>query len=310
LCLLKATPKAWVMRSRLNNATLSVFLFFGLAIGIGLTNKAFSAKSPTTLTPAQTIKAQLATEQQLYESQQYYQQGALAKSAKAIYALALAGNPKAQRLMGQYLRLGVGGVTNPTYAKYWYASSAPSEAVAAFNLGLCYKLGYGGVTDATQAVHYFKQAAKLGLPQAQQNVATAALTGEGTLPSLPLAIAQWEQLANHPTYGGKAKANLGHAYWVSLDSHHKPTQAILLLTQAAQQGFSLAQYHLGLIYLKVGYPKVGKTNPTLGLHWLQAAAKNGHTQAKQHLAGKAKGKPVLAEDYYLPLITQWDNTLF
>ena len=112
---------------------------------------------------------------------------------KANELLALAatrGFPRAQFLVGVFLRSG-GGENNEREAVEWYTKAAEQGyADAQFNLALCYDDGEGVEKDPAKAVEWYTKAAEQGYAQAQCNLGVCYANGSGVKKD-PAKAVEW-----------------------------------------------------------------------------------------------------------------------
>jgi TPR repeat protein len=237
--------------------------------------------------------------------------------AKQVYALAQAGYAPAQYTMGQFLRKGIGGVQQPTYARFWYQAAAMQQhPLAMWHLALCYQQGVGGSVDSLKALEWFEATAKASSPYTQKALWNAsALHYELKTGRLQSMEKPWVTLATMGDSEAKnnigvlylsipTKARLGVQYlqqassmgnvvakahlgsWLYQQPKVKPetvTQAVLLMTQSANAGVGLGEYNLGQYYYQKRFaPAYAK----LAFSWLMVAK-------TQHPALVSKTMPLL-----------------
>ena len=117
----------------------------------------------------------------------------------ALLPLAEAGDPRAQRVVGQMLRSGKGVTRNFAAAAHWYERAADQEdAAAQTKLGLAYAYGRGVPRNASAAFTLFSRAAYQGDGAAQVRVADAYAAGQGVLPNATAAYIWYVVAATHP----------------------------------------------------------------------------------------------------------------
>lgn len=219
--------------------------------------------------------------------------------AKQVYTLAQAGYAPAQYTMGQFLRKGIGGVQQPTYARVWYQAAAMQHyPPAMWQVALCYQEGVGGATDALKALGWFEATAKASSPYTSKALwYVTALHYTQQTGRMQLMEKHWLTLA---TMGdAEAKSNLGVLYlntptkarlgvqylqqassagnlmakaqlgnWLYQQPKAKPeaiTQGVLLMNQSAKAGLALGQFNLGRYYYQKRFvPAYAK----LAFYWL------------------------------------------
>ena len=166
--------------------------------------------------------------------------------AAHLAALADAGNPKAELLLGlQYLD-GVGTNVNEAEAAKWLERAAGmGEAIAAYRLGTLYERGHGVPADAGKAVHWYALAAKLGNRKAMHNLAVAYAEGSGGPKDLTQA-AQWFSKA--AALGlGDSEFNLAVLYERGMGVQQSLIDAYKWYAIAAAQGDSESKARLDVI---------------------------------------------------------------
>jgi localization factor PodJL len=166
--------------------------------------------------------------------------------AAHLSALADAGNPKAELLLGlQYLD-GVGTNVNEAEAAKWLERAANTgEAIAAYRLGTLYERGHGVPADAGKAMHWYSLAAKLGNRKAMHNLAVAYAEGSGGPKDLTQA-AQWFSKA--AALGlGDSEFNLAVLYERGMGVQQSLIDAYKWYAIAAAQGDSESKARLDVI---------------------------------------------------------------
>ncbi len=114
-----------------------------------------------------------------------------------IVALANAGNPRAQLLLGAKYLEGNGTQVNEAEAARWLARAAQQgEPLAQYRLGTLYERGRGVPADAQLATHWYGLAAAQGNRKAMHNLAVAFAEGSGTPKNESLAAVWFARAAN------------------------------------------------------------------------------------------------------------------
>jgi TPR repeat protein len=109
--------------------------------------------------------------------------------------LAAAHYPVAQYWMGQITEYGEGVTSNAGQALRWYEAAASlGNRDAMYNLGVAHAEGLGTQRDFAQSAHWFTKAAELGVTNAQFNLAVLYERGEGVTQSLTDAY-KWYAIA-------------------------------------------------------------------------------------------------------------------
>lgn len=105
--------------------------------------------------------------------------------------------------------------------------------------------------DYTGAVERYRRAAKLGHTKAQTKIGVMHFLGCGVEQNYPIAKC-WLTKAVEKN-DAIAQYYLGEIYYHKFENSHNDTrrkEAILLYLKAAEQGYVMAQYRLGLIFQK------------------------------------------------------------
>jgi TPR repeat protein len=111
-----------------------------------------------------------------------------------------------------------------------------------------YCLKKPGIEDRAEAVKYFTEAAKAGLPAAQNNLAICLQTGNGTPVDRPEAV-KWLQKAAEQGLAD-AQKNLGYAYAHGQGVAADYKQAVYWYEKAAKQGEARAEFWMGVACLQ------------------------------------------------------------
>jgi len=141
-------------------------------------------------------------------------------------------------------------------AKWFKKSAKTGEVNAQFYLGLMHMKGHGVQKDYYKAIKLYKIAANKGNARAQCSL--------GTLYSLGLTSVSFSFFLDRGLPLPKDSWNL--------------KAALILYRQSAKQGYNIAQYKLGKIYL------AGKGIPrdiVKAKKWISKAAENGNEEAKR-----------------------------
>ncbi|HJW42039.1 MAG TPA: hypothetical protein VJ476_12530 [Rhizomicrobium sp.] len=108
-----------------------------------------------------------------------------------LTALANAGNPKAELIVGlKYLDGDGVAASQPDAAKWLERAAEQGMPVAQYHMGLLYDRGLGVPADAARATHWYQLAAEAGNRKAMHNLAIAYAQGKGTAKNLAEA-ARW-----------------------------------------------------------------------------------------------------------------------
>ena len=173
------------------------------------------------------------------------------------------------------------------------------------------------------AVEYFQKASDLGNLDAMFLLGKCYRDGDGVEENEAIG----DSLINKAFELGSAEAqiDMGRRYKLDEDT----TQAIYWYQKAAEQGHVYAQYHLGLLYMKLAYTekidtisndssivyttKLNDLNPNAlqdaekGGYWLQKAAEQGECHAQYHMGVcYYEGKGV--EQSYTEAVKWWQKS--
>ena len=156
-----------------------------------------------------------------------------------------------------------------------HAKSEVPEAVGL--LGNCYRQGTHVTKSEKKAVKLYKRAVELGNLDAMSNLAFMYEFGHG----VKVDKAKNLQLLRMAADRGHAMAqkNLGGIFF----QEGKVEEAFKLFMLSAEQGFTDAEYLVGVIMLK-SWPGAPADREEEGRRWLVRAAAKGQEEAKQELA--------------------------
>jgi TPR repeat protein len=279
--------------------------------------------SRSTVSPNKALSAAIIQQQQethyAQAKQAYLAKQPVEPIAKTLYTLAKAGYTPAQFTLGQFLRLGIGGVSQPEYARFWYLAAAKQQhPLACWQLATSYWQGMGGIQDTVQAIAWFEETAKKPsyykakalwnatalhwqsdtheLRRMEQHWKLLALQGDAEAKSNlgvlylgnPSKTKESINYLRQASVAGNlvAKAYLG--YWLAQQPNSKPnthTEALLLLTHTAQRNVGFGQYFLGQYYYQ---KRFDPTYAQLAFKWLTITK-------HQHPALAGKVNPLLME---------------
>ncbi len=236
------------------------------------------------------------------ELAQMHEQGAGLKRDKAQAALwwfrAAALGDEAAR--GRFVALFLAGDTDdiggPTGAAWVEAAAQGGDAAALLAVGQAYELGKGVPADPDKARQWYQQAAFGGDAEAKYRLGRMLLSAPG---AWRLVYKDPEREAKNTERGTFHAVKAEAAALGGDDRVPDPVRPGMVegeqwLREAARQGHAGAQYTLGMAFLG------GMDLPfDLGeaVHWLSAAAFNGHGEALLQLADlAAKGQGFGAKD--------------
>ena len=114
-----------------------------------------------------------------------------------LTALANAGNPKAELIVGLKYLDGDGVPANDKLAATWLERAAQAgQSVAQYRLGTMYERGRGVATDAAKAMQWYQAAANQGNRKAMHNLAVAYAEGAGGKKDFAEAARWFSRAAN------------------------------------------------------------------------------------------------------------------
>ncbi|MGE0750959.1 MAG: hypothetical protein AB7K64_10265 [Variibacter sp.] len=212
---------------------------------------------------------------------------------------ALAGNPRAAALLGDFY--GHGGPLPPNYAEAasWYRRAAEAgDKSAARALGSLYLTGAGVARDDEEAVRWFRNAAEQ-VPDAQFLYARMLAEGRGTPSDLAGARAWFTRAATAGV--PDAQVALAEMMLNGRGGAASPAAAVELFEQAAAKGHSGAMFALGAIHAGGRAVPIDRASAQ---RWFQAAAELGHGHAQLMLgrylanAGAAERDPEQARGWF------------
>jgi len=167
-----------------------------------------------------------------------------------------------------------------------------------YRLGMFYLNGTGDDKNLEEAEKFFRLAAKQGDEKAQFGLLSLGSryeTGKEVVENLPKAVELYREVADQGN--AWAQANLGFCYDTGKGVEKNPAEAARFYQLAADQGDARAQYNLGLFYLneRNGVWK----DTTKGILLVCQAANQGFTIAKSllNLGGRDRGKLDIDKKY-------------
>ena len=153
------------------------------------------------------------------------------------------------------------------------------------NLGSMYVQGQGVPQDYAEAIKWYRKSAEQGNASAQYNLGSMYDNGQG-VPRNYAEAAKWYRKAADQ---GEAHAqdNLGTMYSNGEGVPQDNAEAIKWIRKSAEQGNASAQYNLGSMYVQgQGVPQDDKE----AVKWFRMAAEQGNEAAKKKLAKMEEGK--------------------
>lgn len=128
--------------------------------------------------------------------------------------------------------------------------------------------------EFTEAAKLFRSLAEQGNPQAQTQLGTLILQGQGVEKNLEEGVAWYVKAANQGS--AEAQNKLGLLFNLTKDFH----QASYWFRKAALLGFPDAEFNLAVMYEK---GEGVNSDPSQAVLWYRRAAAAGHERAKKHL---------------------------
>lgn len=173
-------------------------------------------------------------------------------------------------------------------AVYWYRRAVKKNHAKSQNsLGYCYSFGEGVKKDSIQALVLYKKSAEQGCAQAQCNLGICYATGYGVTLDEAKAINLLSQSAGQGHWGALCALGLYFEFYKELNA------AVECYTKAAEQGYSYAQYNLGLCY---EYGDGLNKNLNKAVYWYLRSALQGYVEAKHRLGNCYKYGVGVAKD--------------
>jgi TPR repeat protein len=165
-------------------------------------------------------------------------------------------------------------------------------AQAQDHLGVMYDNGKGVTENDQEAVKWYRKAAKQGLAKAQNNLGVMYLQGQGITQN-GLEAAKWFHKAAEQK-NVNAQTNLGVMYMNGQGITQDNQEAVKWYRKAAEQGFAQAQFNLGVMY---EFGKGVTEDKQEAVKWFRKAAEQGFAKAQYHLGVMyANGEGVTEDD--------------
>jgi uncharacterized protein len=207
----------------------------------------------------------------------------LARAEQYLRSAAESGLAEAQTALGLLYRDSAPPLENPERAVDWLSRAVNQRHGAAFfPLSDLYERGVGVPRDLKKADELLRQAAELGVPQAQLRIARHYLTGASghAFPQdYRMALGWFKRAAGHGIAEAQYEVGVRYEQNEGVDA---PDMAVAIESYlgAAEAGFAPAQHRLGQIYL---YGQGVNQNLREARRWFSAAAQQGHAAAARHL---------------------------
>lgn len=203
-----------------------------------------------------------------------------------FYMLAIAGDAEAQYQLAGCYHSGCGVEENDSLAFEWAKRSAQQDYPSGiYFLAYCYETGRGCQRNMANANFLYKKAydialsrAKAGDPFSQFVVGKIFDYGNGGVTQNQVTAVWWYRQAAEQGYSG-AQFNMGNCYQLGEGVKENKSHAVYWYRQAAIQGDADSQYMLGLCY--ASGEGVKKDNRK-AIEWFQKSSRQGHRLA-QHI---------------------------
>ena len=214
----------------------------------------------------------------------YREQGDMQKAADYYARGAEAGDPEAQKYLGEAYFLGEGVEEDEQKAVSWFRKAAArEEASAQYHLYRCCFNGWGTEKNKREALDWLKKAAENGFPDAQSDLGERFFDGDG----VPQDRRKGLELLENAVAAGDVEAmtNLGLRYLRAEGVELDEEKGFSLTRKAAQEGYANAQYNLYLcLHRGVGCSKDEHT----AIYWLEKAAEKGVPEAQFILSRRCR----------------------
>ncbi len=214
----------------------------------------------------------------------YREQGDMQKAADYYARGAEAGDPEAQKYLGEVYFLGEGVEEDKQKAVSWFRKAAArEEASAQYHLYHCCFNGWGTEKNKREALDWLKKAAENGFPDAQSDLGERFFDGDG----VPQDRRKGLELLENAVAAGDVEAmtNLGLRYLRADGVELDEEKGFSLTRKAAQEGYANAQYNLYLcLHRGVGCSKDEHT----AIYWLEKAAEKGVPEAQFILSRRCR----------------------
>jgi len=163
------------------------------------------------------------------------------------------GDAEAQKELASSYLTGYGVTQDYSESVKWYRKAAErGDAEAQNELADFYKDGIMGVTqDYTEAVNWYRKAAEQGEAEAQRNLADRYRSGEGVPRDYSEAVKWYSNAATNKDnrlVEIDAVVEIARIYADGLATPDDPASAARIAQEAAEGGYSRAQYYLGTLY--------------------------------------------------------------
>ncbi len=190
------------------------------------------------------------------------------------YALqaAKAGNPTAQKELGDRFASGDGVPQDPDEARRWYEAALASDPALVVEIARTFLAANGPVGSPERGIEILRTAADAGNAAAAAELANAYSKGSAVAPD-PAEAMRWYRRAAD-LGDAHARLVLGHLYLAGDGVPRDKARAIELYREAAEAGVAQAMTALGDLYaIGDGVPQ----DPDAAARWYAAAAEPAST---------------------------------
>jgi TPR repeat protein len=218
-------------------------------------------------------------------------QGVRPDPARAVQYLrqaAAGGELEARRVLGRVLYFGKGVAPDYAEAATWLRQAAEQgDCDSQYLLGCMYGRGDGVPQDAAEKVRWYREAARQGQAAAQFNLAMCHESGSGVERDVGESVAWLRKSVE----GGflDAHVRLAQRYRDGEGVPQDSAQALALLRKAASGGNADGQYELAQMYFN-SEDELSMEDRRQALHWLNAAAAQGHERATAIVSAARGGR--------------------
>lgn len=203
---------------------------------------------------------------------------------KWLKKLSTSGHPESQYFLATFY------AADSNYDKafpLYVLSAKHHHAIASYEAACCYELGRGTKKDNSRAVQFYRKAASGGHKRAMYRMGVACITGEIGMRKDVKESLKWlkRAAAVADSENPEAVYELARLFEIGCPPaiHQDESYAASLYLEAAQLGFSPAQYKCGVSY---EYGKLGlPVAPSESLHWFMMGAQAGDPECQFSLAG-------------------------
>lgn len=195
------------------------------------------------------------------------------------------GDPTAQNNLGYLYLTGIGVDPDEAAAARWFARAlAGGSQEGKLNLALIYLKGSAPMRDVSLALNLLNQLAEQHNAHAEDTLGVMYLSGDG-VPRDTAAAEKWfTRAAKHGD--AHARFALGALNSIEPEHAHDLPKAVKFLRLSAQGGYTRAMYILG--YVLLNHSEISPKKPTEAVDMLTQAAEAGQWEASELLGVLAR----------------------